>query len=96
MGRHLAGISIRRAIETLRRQEATLNLCAARARKKVTPEQHARAVEQNMRHIYAREDEDGAAKRAAAPPLSPEAAQVLRKLLKELEAEAGGDGDSAA
>ena len=96
MGRHLAGISIRRAIETLRRQEATLNLCAARARKKVTPEQHARAVEQNMRHIYAREDEDGAAKRAAAPPLSPKATQVLRELLDELKAKAGGDGDSAA
>ena len=39
-----SAISIRRAIETLRRQEATLNLCAARARKKVTPEQQAAAV----------------------------------------------------
>ena len=60
----------------------------------MTPEQHARAVEQNMRHIYARQDEDRAAERAAAPPLSPEAAQVLREWLDELEA--GGDGDSAA
>ena len=36
--------SVRHAIKTLRRQEATLNLCAARARKKVTPEQQAAAV----------------------------------------------------
>ena len=35
-----AAISMRRAITSLRRQEATLNSYAARARKKVTPEQH--------------------------------------------------------
>ena len=34
-------------------------MCEARARKKVTPEQHARAVEQNMR-IYARQKARGA------------------------------------
>ena len=36
-----AAISVRRAISTLRRQQASLNLLAARASKKVTPEQHA-------------------------------------------------------
>src|SRR3981081_2232355 len=36
--------SVRHAIKSLRRQEATLNLCAARARRKVTPEQQAAAV----------------------------------------------------
>src|SRR6476661_8010118 len=52
-----SGISIRRAIETLRRQEATLNLLAARARKKVAPEQRGAACAENMRHIYARINE---------------------------------------
>jgi hypothetical protein len=45
--------SINHAIVTLRRQEATLNLHAARERKKVTPKQHAQLVAKNMRHIYA-------------------------------------------
>jgi len=52
-----SGISIRRAIETLRRQEATLNLLAARARKKVSPEQHAAACAQNTRRVHARINE---------------------------------------
>ena len=46
--------SVSQAIKTLRRQEASLNLRAARERKKETPEQHAQLVERNMRRIYAR------------------------------------------
>jgi hypothetical protein len=81
-----SAISIRRAIETLRRQGATLNLLAARARKKVTPEQHARAVEKNMSRIYARQDEDRAAK-----PLAPYMVETLRKIVAEADAAAAGD-----
>jgi hypothetical protein len=90
-----SAISIRRAIETLRRQEATLNLCAARARKKVTPEQQAAAVKKNMRHIYACQDEDRA---AAAPPPDAGTRRALRKLVDKWDAEAGDndDGGSAA
>jgi hypothetical protein len=90
-----SAISIRRAIKTLRRQEATLNLLAARARKKVTPEQHAAACAENMRRIYAREAEG---RTAAAPPLDPSQRQLLRKVVDELDAEAGDpdDGGSAA
>jgi len=51
-----AAISVRRAIKTLLRQEATLNLRAAVARKKVTPEQRAAACAENMRRLYARDD----------------------------------------
>ena len=97
-----SAISIRRAIETLRRQEAILNLCAARARKKVTPEQQAAAVKKNMRRIYACEAEDRAAE---APALDADArlharddARLFRKLADKLEAQAGDgdDGGSAA
>jgi hypothetical protein len=91
-----ASISVRFAIETLRRQEATLNLYAARARKKVTPEQHARAVKENMRHMYKCEDEDRAAE---AKPLDPYMVEVLRKIVAEADAAAEGDnkdGGSAA
>jgi hypothetical protein len=59
----------------------------------VTPEQHARAVEQNMRRIYAREDEDGAAEKTAADAA---ARRRLRELVDKWDAEAGGDADSAA
>ena len=59
----------------------------------MTPEQHARAVEQNMRRIYAREDEDGAAEKAAADAT---ARRLIRELFDKWDAEAGGDGDSAA
>jgi hypothetical protein len=86
-----AAVSIRQAIETLRRQEATLNLCAARARKKVTPEQQARLTEKNMRRIYACEDEDRAAEAVAAPPPDAGAWRALRKLVDKWDAEAGGD-----
>jgi hypothetical protein len=87
--------SVRGAIETLRRQEATLNLHAARERKKVTPEQHARLVERNMQGIYACQDEDRA---AAAPPPDAGTRRALRKLVDKWDAEAGDndDGGSAA
>ena len=94
--------SVRHAIKSLRRQEATLNLCAARARKKVTPEQQAAAVKKNMRRIYACEAEDRAAE---APALDADArlharddARLFRKLADKLEAQAGDgdDGGSAA
>jgi hypothetical protein len=98
-----AAISVRRAIETLRRQEATLNLHAARESKKVTPKQHAQLVAKNMRHIYACQDEDRA---AAAPPLDADErrvharddARLFRALADKLDAEAGDndDGGSAA
>jgi hypothetical protein len=55
-----AAISIRRALKSLRRQEATLNLLGARARKRETPEEHARICERHMRHIYACMAEDQA------------------------------------
>jgi hypothetical protein len=55
-----AAISIRRALETLRRQKATLNLLGARARKRQTPEEHAGIVARHMQHIYACADEDEA------------------------------------
>jgi len=89
-----SAISIRRAITTLRRQHATLNLLADRARKKVTPEQRAAAGAENMRRIYAREDEDRAAK-----PLNPHMVEVLRKIVAEADAAAeddDNDGGSAA
>ena len=87
--------SVRHAIKSLRRQEATLNLCAARARKKVTPEQQAAAVKKNMRHIYACQDEDRA---AAAPPPDAGTRRALRKLVDKWDAEAGegDDGGNAA
>jgi hypothetical protein len=86
--------SIRRAIETLRRQEATLNLLAARARKRVTPEQHAAACAENMRHIYKADSEDRA---AAVPPLDSQQRQLLRGIIDKLDAEAADpDGGSAA
>jgi hypothetical protein len=88
-----AAISMRRAITSLRRQEATLNLLAARAWKKATPEQRERAGDENTRRIYARQDEDRA---AAAPALDVEARRLLRGALAKLEAQASGDGDSAA
>jgi len=90
-----SAISIRRAIETLRRQEATLNLRAAVARKKVTPEQRAAACAENMRRLYARDDENCAAE---APALDVEAVRLLRGALAKLEAQAGDndDGGSAA
>jgi hypothetical protein len=74
-----ASISVRFAIETLRRQEATLNLYAARARKKVTPEQHARAVKENMRRMYKCEDEDRAAEAKPARPLYGRGAPQARR-----------------
>jgi hypothetical protein len=89
-----AAISMRRAITTLRRQEATLNLLAAGAWKKATPEQRERASAENTRRIYKREDEDRAAK-----SLSPGALQVLRKMVAEADAAAevdDTDGGSAA
>ena len=55
-----ACISVRRALKPLRRQEASLNLLYWRARKRETPEQHARLVEKNMRRIYACQAEDRA------------------------------------
>jgi hypothetical protein len=85
-----AAISVRRAITTLRRQQATLNLRAAVARKKVTPEQQAAACAENMRRIYAREDEDRAAK---AKPLNSYTVGVLRKMIAEADAAAGGDNN---
>ena len=51
--------SVSHAIKTLRHQAATLNLLAARERKKETPDQRARLVTKNMSRIYAREAEDG-------------------------------------
>jgi hypothetical protein len=71
---------MRRAITTPRRQEATLNLLAARARKKVTPEQRWAAYAENARRLYAREDENRA---AAAPPLDPYTRQLLRKMVDQ-------------
>jgi predicted AAA+ superfamily ATPase len=91
-----AARSVRHAIKTLRRQEASLNLRAAREREKETPEQQARFVEKSMRHIYARQDEDRAAE---AKPLDPFMVEVLRKLVTEADAAAEGDnndGGSAA
>jgi hypothetical protein len=87
--------SISRAIVTLRRQEATLNLYAARESKKVTPKQHAQLVAKNMRHIYACQDEDRA---AAAPPPDAGTRRALRKLVDKWDAEAGDndDGGTAA
>jgi len=80
-----AAISVRRAISTLRRQQASLNLLAARASKKVTPEQHAAACAENMRRIHARENEDRAVK-----PLSPKAKAILRTLMDQMEADDDG------
>jgi hypothetical protein len=93
-----AARSVRQAIKTLRRQEASLNLRAARERKKETPEQIARVVEKNMSHVYAREDEDRAAEAAAAPPPDASTRQAIRALVDRWDAEAGrdGDGDDAA
>src|SRR6202030_3109765 len=90
-----AAISMRRAITTLRRQEATLNLLAARAWKKATPEQREQAGAENTRRIYARQDEDRA---AAAPPLDAAALRFLRDFVAKCDAEAGDndDGGSAA
>jgi hypothetical protein len=91
-----AAISVRRAITTLRRQAATLNLRAAAARKKVSPEQLAAASAENMRHLYARDDENRAAE---AKPLDPYTIGVLRKIVAEADAAAEGDnndGGSAA
>jgi hypothetical protein len=88
--------SVSQAIKTLRRQEASLNLRAARERKKETPEQHAQLVERNMRRIYAREDEDRAAE---AKPLDPYTVEVFRKIVAKADAAAEGDnndGGSAA
>jgi len=87
--------SVRHAIKSLRRQEATLNLRAAVARKKVTPEQRAAACAENMRRLYARDDENCAAE---APALDVEAVRLLRGALAKLEAQAGDndDGGSAA
>jgi hypothetical protein len=86
--------SVRGAIKTLERQRASLILRANRARKKETPEQHARLVEKNMSRIYARQDEDCAAK-----PLAPYTVDLLRKIVAEADAAAEGDnndGGSAA
>jgi len=88
--------SVSQAIKTLRRQEASLNLRAARERKKETPEQHAQLVERNMRRIYAREDEDRAAE---AKPLDAYTVEVFRKIVAKADAAAEGDnndGGSAA
>jgi hypothetical protein len=89
-----AAISVRRAITTLRRQEATLNLLAARAQKKVPPEQQAAAYAENTRRIYKREAED----RPQPPPLSEGAKQLIRELVAELSDDNGDndDGGSAA
>jgi len=89
-------VSMRRAITTLRRQHSTQILASDRARRKRTPEQQARLVEQNMRRIYAREEEDRAAEAAAAPPPNAGTRRALRELIDKWDAEAGGDGDSAA
>ena len=88
-----SAISIRRALVTLRRQEATLNLLAATARKKVTREQRAAAGAENMRRIHAREDEDRAAEKK---PLDPLFVKVLRQLVAEADAAEDDDGGSAA
>jgi hypothetical protein len=85
-----AAISVRRAIKTLLRQEATLNLRAAVARKKVTPEQRAAARAENMRRLYARDDENHAAE---APALDPYTVGVLRKIVAKADAAAEGNGD---
>jgi hypothetical protein len=90
-----SAISIRRAIKTLRRQEATLNLLAARAWKKATPEQRERAGAENTRRIYARQNEDRA---AVAPPPDTPFATALRELVDRWSAKTGDgdDGGSAA
>jgi hypothetical protein len=86
--------SIRAAIITLRRQEAALHLLAARARKKVPPEQRAAAYAENTRRLYAREAEDRAAE---AQAIDAEARRWLRGALAKLDAEAGdGEGGNAA
>ena len=85
-----AAISVRRAIKTLLRQEATLNLHAARARKKVTPEQRAAAYAENTRRLLVRDDENRAAE---APALDVEAVRLLRGALAKLEAQAGDNDD---
>jgi hypothetical protein len=66
-------------------------LLAASARQKVSPEQHARAVAENVRQIYAREAEQ-------APPLSAGVRRRLRELVDSFDAAAGDtdDGGSAA
>jgi hypothetical protein len=84
-----AAISVRRAIKTLLRQEATLNLRAAVARKKVPPEQRAAAYAENTRRLHVRDDENCA---AAAPPPDARTRRALRKLVDKWDAEAGGDG----
>jgi hypothetical protein len=81
------------AITALRRQEASLNLRAARERKKETPEQHARLVEKSMSHVFARQDEDRA---ADAGRLDPFMVEVFRKLVAKADAEAGEPGDGSA
>jgi hypothetical protein len=93
-----AAISMRRAITTLRRQEAALTLLAAGAWKKATPEQRERASAENTRRIYKREDEDRAATEAAAPPPDAGTRRAIRKLLESWDAKAGDgdDGGSAA
>ena len=53
-------VSMRRAIKTLRHQEATLNLRYWAARKRQMPEERARIGERNMQHIHARMAEDEA------------------------------------
>src|ERR1700732_3955284 len=50
--------SVRDAITTLRRQEASLILRWRHALEQETPEQNARLVERNMRRIYACAKED--------------------------------------
>ena len=85
--------SVRRAIKALQRQEASLNLRAARARKKETPEQTARLVEKSMQHVYARQDEDRAAEAAACPPPPPHVLQRMRALFDRWEAQSDRDGD---
>jgi hypothetical protein len=49
-----------------------------------------------MRRLYGREDENRAAEAAAAPPPGTRARRALRELVDKWDAEAGGDGDSAA
>ena len=85
--------SVRHAIQTLRRQQASLNLRAVRERKKETLEQHACLVEKSMSHIYAREAEDRA---AAAPPLDADALRFLRDFVAKCDAEAGHNDDGSA
>jgi hypothetical protein len=72
-----------------------LNLLAAGVRKKVTSEQHAAACAENTRRLLCRDDENRA---ATAPPLDTQQRQLLRKIVDQLDAEAGetDDGGSAA